>query len=134
MEPRRSPGEAEGRAARRLARTPSCSLVSLAASWSARELAQVVPRIKPGVVAVVEHDPDRIIADRLDADEGDILLAGHDPLLARRMALNLGARALHPQSLGGQAGDPAVVEDDLQDPSLLAHGDVGRPRHGPVSP
>src|SRR5208282_6932779 len=93
----------------------------------ARELAQIVPAVEAGVVAVVEHEFDCVVADRLDVDDNDVLLAGDDPLLARRMALDLGAWAFDAQALGGQADGFAVVEHDLERPPLVRHGDVGRP-------
>ena len=42
-------------------------------------------------MSVVEHDLDRVIANGLNRDDGDIFLACDNLLLAGRMALNLGA-------------------------------------------
>src|ERR1700733_14104669 len=39
------------------------------------ELVQVLPRIKPGTVAVIEHQPHGVVADRLHRLYADVLLA-----------------------------------------------------------
>src|SRR5208337_1451941 len=82
-----------------------------------------------GVVAVVEHDLDRIIANGLDPDDGDVFLARHDLLLAWRMAPHFGARAFDAQPLGGEADDLPVVEGDFEDAPPLHRRDVRRPGH-----
>src|SRR5579864_5715797 len=92
------------------------------------ELTQIGPGVEAGVVSVVEHDLDRVIADRFEADNGDVFLAGDDPPLARRMALDLGARAHDAQLLSGEPDRLAVVEGDLQRPALVPGRDVGGPR------
>src|ERR1700677_1922982 len=56
---------------------------------------QIVPAIEAGVVSVVEHDLDRVIANGLDRDDGDVLLARDNLFLARRVALHFSAWALH---------------------------------------
>src|SRR3984885_3912456 len=62
---------------------------------SAGQLTQIVPAIETGVVSVVEHDLDRVIANRLDRDDGDVLLARDNLFLAWRVALHFSAWALH---------------------------------------
>src|SRR5208337_426240 len=92
-----------------------------------RQLAQIVPGVQACVVAVVEYDPNGIVADRLDVDDPHVLLSEDLALLARRVPLDLGARTLDPEALGSQAHGHAVVEGDLERAPLIFHHDVGRP-------
>src|SRR5204863_2590509 len=73
------------------------------------ELVQVIPGIDPGVVQVVELDPDRVIADRLHFENADMGALGDDDLFAGPMPLDLGRGALDPQILGRKAESLAVV-------------------------
>ena len=76
----------------------------------AAERVQHVPGVDAGVVPVVEQQAHRIVAHRLDADDGHVALARHGAPLIRAVALHLGARAFHPQVFRGQAEMGAVVE------------------------
>src|SRR3954467_11344472 len=58
------------------------SLVAVAA-----EFVEIIPAEKAGVVAIVEQDAHRVVADRLKPGDFDVPLAAHDLLLARRMSL-----------------------------------------------
>src|SRR5688572_27641716 len=53
------------------------------------ELEQVAPGVKAGVVHVVEVDLEGVVADRLDPEDLDFLLACHKLALLRRVPLNL---------------------------------------------
>src|SRR5919107_95862 len=66
------------------------------------ELAQIGPAVDAGVMTVVEHDADGVVADRLDGGDLHMAAAGHDLLLAGAVALHLGRRALDAQVLGRQ--------------------------------
>src|SRR6185312_8856204 len=68
----------------------------------AAQFVQIAPRIKAGVVAVVEHDADGVVADR------------HELALFGRMALHLGGRAFDAQQFRRQAEMGAVVERDVE--------------------
>ena len=66
----------------------------------APEQREVGPRVEAGVVAVVERDLHRIVADGHEVTDLHVaLLADRDALL-RRMALHLGGRAHDAQHLG----------------------------------
>src|SRR3984885_5118341 len=106
-----------------------CRSAATAHSWLTRQLAQIVPAIEAGVVSVVEHDLDCVIANRLDRDDGDILLARDKLFLARRMPLHFGARALDAQPLGGQSDRLAVIEGDLKDAPLVHRRNIAWPGH-----
>ena len=51
---------------------------------------------------IIEHQPNCIIANRLNAGDRHMSLPGDDLLLTRPMTLHLGARALDPQILRRQ--------------------------------
>lgn len=74
------------------------------------ELVQIAPRIETGRMHVVEDEADGVIADRIDLDDLDILLARHELALLGMMALHFRARALDPQVLGRQLETLAIVE------------------------
>src|SRR5216684_471656 len=58
------------------------------------ELAQIGPAVDAGVVAVVEHDADGVVADRLDGRDLHMAAARYDLLRGRSaMAHHLGRRA-----------------------------------------
>src|SRR5579883_1137369 len=93
------------------------------------ELAQVGPAVDAGIVLVVKHDADGIVADGLDGDDLHVPAAGHD-LLGRRPAMphHLGRRALDPQVLGRQVHPLAVGEIDLDPAFGLEHAQLLGPR------
>src|SRR5215475_11378245 len=62
----------------------------------ATEFEQIVPTENPGRMHVVEYQPHRIIADWMDFQDLHVLFAGNGSPLARRVTLNLRARAAHP--------------------------------------
>src|SRR5262245_12270606 len=91
--------------------------------------------IEPGRMTVVENDADRVVADRLEAGDRDVLLAGDGDLLAGSVALHLGTRARDPEKFGREAVAGAVVEGDLEgaaarlEADLLGPGARGLSRH-----
>src|SRR5439155_7051242 len=91
------------------------------------ELVEVIPGIDPGVVQVVELDPDRVIADRLDFEDADMGAFGDDDLLVRPMALDFGRRALDPQIFGREAELAAVVVFDIEALFGALQAEQGRP-------
>src|SRR5580704_6104144 len=64
------------------------------------EFEKILPTKDSGRMHVVEIEPHRIIADLVDLEDLHILLAGDGAPFARRVALDLGARAAHPQIFG----------------------------------
>src|SRR6266700_7021479 len=80
---------------------------------------------------VVEDEAHRIVPDRVDLEHHDVLLARHGLALVGRMALHLGARALHPQIFGRKLVALAVVETHDQRGAVAPKLDLGRPSgHG----
>ena len=66
------------------------------------ELVKIIPRINPGVVQIVEFNPDGVIADRFQLHDPDMGAAVDQRLLSHTVALNLGGRAFDAQILGGK--------------------------------
>src|SRR5690348_18402914 len=61
------------------------------------QFAKIAPGEEPGVVAVIEDDAYRVMADRLHRPDFNIALAGHKCPLLRRVALNFRAGRFNPQ-------------------------------------
>src|SRR6266851_5266050 len=93
----------------------------------AAQLVQIVPAIDAGRVHVVEHEPHRVIANRMHFEDGDVALAGDGLALVRRMALHLRARAPDAQILGIELEALAAVEGDDECLAVLAQPQLGRP-------
>src|SRR5579871_3269165 len=89
----------------------------------APELVQVLPGVQAGVVAVVEDQLDRVLADRVHRADVHVLLAQHERLLPRTVALHLGRGGVHPQVLERQLEAAAVVEAHLEQPRRAAQAD-----------
>src|SRR5690606_20284985 len=64
------------------------------------QLVEYRPGVKAGSVPVVEDDPDRVAADRLDPGNADVLLPDDEEALSGRMPLHLGRRRVHAKVLG----------------------------------
>jgi hypothetical protein len=90
------------------------------------ELAQVLPRVEPGVVAVVEHEAHRVLADGLDPHHRDVLLGDLQHVLAGAVALHLGGRGVGPQVLEAEGVAGAVGERHLDDAGPAPQPDLGR--------
>src|SRR5262249_9553676 len=91
-------------------------LVSLTVST---EREKIVPAVDTGRMHVVESEPHRVIADRIDLENGDVLLARDGLSLVRGMALHLRARAFDAQIFGAEVERLAVVEGDGQRLAVL---------------
>src|SRR5689334_18827646 len=57
------------------------------------EIEEIFPTVDAGRMQVVEHEPHRIIADRLHFEDRHISLLGNGLALLGRVTLDLGARA-----------------------------------------
>src|SRR5260370_30613335 len=57
------------------------------------ELVEIVPGKDAGVVQIVEFDPDRVIADRLQFEDADMGALADDPLLPGAVPLQFGRPA-----------------------------------------
>src|SRR5215469_11226510 len=77
------------------------------------ELVEVIPRIDPGIMKIVEGDTDSVIADRFNTDDADMGPTVHERLLSRTMALHFGGWALDTQIIRGQGKMAAVVECNI---------------------
>jgi len=89
------------------------------------ELVQQGPGIKAGVVAIVEQQAQRVISDRLDAADADVLFAGLQYSLAAAVACHLGGWGEYPQVFKGQLEMGSVIEAYFEQPRLGAQFDVG---------
>src|SRR5258707_15635643 len=78
------------------------------------EIAQERPGIDAGGVHVVEAEPHRVIADRVDGENGDVALAADRLAFRFGMSLHFGGGTGHPQQLRGKAESPAVGESDMK--------------------
>src|SRR5258706_6016458 len=94
----------------------------------APEPGKIVPAEDSRGMHVVEHQPNRIVADRLDLEDGDVALAGDRLALVRGMPLDFGARAVDAQEFGRKFECLAGVEDDREGCLVLAKPQLGRPR------
>src|SRR5690606_2486925 len=72
------------------------------------------PGVDAGIVQVVEAQPHGIGADRLDADDADMAPAGHQGLLSRAMALDLGRGTFNAQEFRREAELLAIGEADFK--------------------
>jgi hypothetical protein len=88
------------------------------------EFVEVIPGVQARIVAVVEHQLDGVIADRLDIADVDVLLAGLQHRLLGAVAAHFGRRRMHAQVFAGQFEALAVVEAYLQLARLLVELDV----------
>src|SRR5262249_17304359 len=93
----------------------------------AAELEQIVPAENPGGVQVVEHQPDRVIADRMHIENGDLLLARNGLAPIGGMTLHLGAGALDAQIFGAELETFPVVERNGQRLAVLVQPQLRRP-------
>src|SRR5690606_8253456 len=88
------------------------------------QLVQYRPGVEARSVPIVEDDPDRVAADRLDPGDADVLLAHDEDALAGRMPLHLGRRRVDPEILGVEVGLEAVVEAHDEPARLLFQRDL----------
>src|SRR5580700_5641322 len=92
------------------------------------EFEKIFPTKDSGRMHVVERQPHRVIADRMDFEDLYRLLAADGAPLAWRVALDLGARAAHAQIFGGEIETLAAVEGDGEGLAILVQPQLGRPR------
>src|SRR3990172_6732186 len=89
-------------------------IVSPALLLLEHEHVQIGPHEKPGIMAVVEDDADRIIANGLELADLDAALAPNRHTLLLRVPLPLRRRTHHPQQLGWKLVHVARGERDPQ--------------------
>src|SRR5260370_15162023 len=94
------------------------------------EIAQERPGIDAGGVHVVEAEPHRVIADRVDGENGDVALAADRLALRFGMSLHFGGGTGHPQQLRGEAEGFSIVKCDMDGAAVLREPDFFRPRPG----
>src|SRR5258708_25340311 len=78
------------------------------------EIAQKRPGIDAGGVHIVEAEPRRIVADRIDGENGHVALAADRLALRFGMTLHFGGGTGHPQQFPGKAESLAVVKCDME--------------------
>src|SRR5712671_7328745 len=91
------------------------------------EIVQKRPGIDAGGVHIVEAEPHRIIANRIDGENGHVALAADRLALRFGMTLHLGRGAGYPQQFGGKAESFSVVKFDMQGAAVLGEPDFNRP-------
>jgi hypothetical protein len=96
------------------------------------EVAQKRPGIDAGGVHVVEPEPHRIIADRIDGKNGDVALSANRLALRFGMALHFGGGAGDTKQFGRKAECLAVVKCDMQRAAILREPDFDRPRRSDI--
>src|SRR5580658_5334513 len=93
------------------------------------EFAQVVPGENAGVMPIVEYQPHRVLPDRLDRANPNLLLPAQISPLSGTVALHLGGWAFDAEILGRQGELFAVVVGDVQNLGRSIQSDLGRNRH-----
>src|SRR6266446_2835239 len=96
------------------------------------EIAQKRPGIDAGGVHVVEAEPHRIIADRIDGENGDVALAADRLALCFGVTLHFGGRAGYAQQFRGKAESLSIVKCDMEGAAVLGEPDFKRPRRAGV--
>src|SRR5580692_1758770 len=91
------------------------------------EFEKIFPTKDSGRMHVVEHQADRVIADRMHFENLHRFLAADGAPLARRMALDLGARAAYAQIFSGEIKTLAAVEGDGERLAILVQPQFRRP-------
>src|SRR5262249_45010605 len=91
---------------------------------------QVDPGIDPGVVAVIEGEPDGVVADRVDLGNTNPSLAVDQLFLRRAVALDLGRGAFDAEIFRGIVEGRGVVEIDLEPLLGLLQANLERPMSG----
>src|ERR1700741_1861956 len=76
------------------------------------EFEKIFPTKDSGRMHVVERQPHRVIADRMHLKNLHRFLAADGAPLARRVTLDLGARAAYAQIFSGEIETLAAVEGD----------------------
>ena len=94
------------------------------------EIAQKRPGVDAGGVHVVEPEPDRVIADGIDGEDGHVALAANGLAFRFGMALHFGRRAGDAKQLGGEFERHTVVEVDMQRAAIPGEPDFDRPGRG----
>jgi hypothetical protein len=94
------------------------------------ELLQIPPGEQAGVMAIIEHDFDGILADRLHCPDADVLLSQHQDLLPRAMAFDFRRGRVYTQVLERQLEPATVRKTHFQQPGFAAYFDLSRDRVG----
>src|SRR5262245_52389845 len=84
------------------------------------QFVKILPGVQAAVMAIVEDQANRVVSDRFDLGDDDILFADLQRLLSRAVAANLGGRRIHAQVLERQFESRAVVEGHFEQSRLRA--------------
>jgi hypothetical protein len=93
------------------------------------EFVQVFPGIDTGIVLIIEHELQGVIALRLDRIDGDLFLVNLKHFLTRAVTGHLCGRRIHTKVLTGQVEYGAVVIFELEYTAFLMQVDIYR-SHG----
>ena len=84
------------------------------------------PSVNAGVVAIVEHQPHGVMADRLDRADADLPLAAENGFLGRGRGPGPRRRGFRRADIRPAAQTLSVVERDVQHPGRAIQPDFGR--------
>src|SRR5690606_35623316 len=87
------------------------------------EFVEVFPAVDAGVMAVVEAEANGVVAGALDAGDGDVEFAPLQHLLARAVALDLGARRVDAEKFGAEALGCHARKAEFQGVAAFGEGD-----------
>src|SRR4030081_3533525 len=102
------------------------------------EIAQKRPGIDAGGVHIIEPEPHRIIADRIDGENRHVAFSANRLALRFGVTLHFGRGAGDAKQFCGKAESLAIVECDMQRSAVLREPDFNRPnrcdvRHAQVT-
>src|SRR6267378_4759772 len=92
------------------------------------EIVQERPGVDAGRVHIVETEPHRIIADRINGENRHVALSANRFALRFGMTLHFGGGAGDAEQFRGETESLAVVKCDVQRPAVFCEPDFNRPR------
>ena len=91
------------------------------------QLVEIIPAEDTGLVAVVEHQSDGVIADWIYRVYAHIFLADLEHVLSRAMTAHFGRWRIHTQIFARQIEVRTVIELDFQHARFLMKRNIGGP-------
>src|SRR6267378_2677316 len=96
------------------------------------EIVQERPGVDAGRVHIVETEPHRIIADRINGENRHVALSANRFALRFGMTLHFGGGAGHTEEFRREREGIAILKCDMQRAAVLHEPDLNRPRRGNV--